>query len=95
MDPIRLSIEGPVTYSPVKMQLKFAEFTLEQKIFIVQSFYIYNLNAEQVRKVFEERFQVETADSICDTFVEIVQTFEAIGTTTDTQFHYEVVEKLN
>lgn len=77
------------------MQLKFAELTLEQKIFIVQSYYINNMDAEQVRREFQERFQVETADSICDTFVEIVETFETIGTTADSHFYYEVVDNRN
>lgn len=74
------------------MQLKLAELTLEQKIFIVQSYYINNKDAEQVRQEFQQLFKIETADSICDTFREIVEVFESIGTTADTQFYYEVVE---
>lgn len=77
------------------MQLKFAELTLEQKIFIVQSFYINNMDAEEVRRRFQERFNIETADSICETFAEIVETFESIGTTADSHFYYEVVEVRN
>lgn len=77
------------------MQLKFEELTLEHKIFIVQSFYINNMDTEQVRREFQERFQIETADSICETFSEIVQTFEARGTTADSHFYYELVENRN
>lgn len=71
--------------------MKFEEFTLEQKIFIVQSFYINNMDVDLVREEFQMRFQIETAESILDTFREIVETFEATGTTAETQFFYELV----
>lgn len=73
------------------MQLKFEELTLEQKIFIVQCFYINNQDAFLVREEFQIRFQVETAESIMDTFREIVETFEETGTTAETRFFYELV----
>lgn len=74
------------------MQLKLEELTLEQKIFIVQSYYINNMDTDQVRREFQERFQVATADSIEETFVAIVEWFEATGTTADAHFYYELVE---
>lgn len=77
------------------MQLKFEELTLEQKIFIVQSYYINNMDTEQVRIEFQDRFQIETSESIEETFVLIVECFEATGTTADAHFYYELVENRN
>lgn len=71
--------------------MKFEELTLEQKIFIVQSFYINNKDVQLVRAEFQIRFQTETAESIMETFREIVETFEETGTTAETQFFYELV----
>lgn len=83
-----------LTWCP-QMQLKLIELTLEQKIFIVQSFYGNNMNTAQVRIEFEERFQIETAKSIEDTFREIVEIFEEAGSTAEHHFYYELVETRN
>lgn len=72
------------------MNLKKSQFSLNQKIFVVKSFFRNQENLFMVREEFHQTFLVETTESIFKSFNAILNYFESTGSVTPLVYYDEV-----